>query len=193
MPDDHQTTAFWRFRLPHWEVLDGCYFITIRLHNTLPQLLLDECTNAKTADNTNDSPAAERHYFFRMEKYLHYHCRRTELASPEIATLVQNSLFHYHKCGVWKLLSHAIMPNHIHFFVYLKGKNLYRSITDFKRYTATQCNRILNQKHKRFWQKDWFDHWSRSTQENEKIIRYIRNNPVKAGLVKTRQDWPFCS
>jgi hypothetical protein len=45
----------------------------------------------------------------------------------------------------------------------------------------------------RFWQREWFDHWSRSPQEDERIITYIRRNPMKAGLVKHYTDWPFGS
>jgi hypothetical protein len=45
----------------------------------------------------------------------------------------------------------------------------------------------------RFWQREWFDHWSRSDDEDERTVVYIRNNPVKAGLVKSYQDWPYAS
>ncbi len=31
-----QTTAFWLGRLPHWEVEDGKYFITIHLAGAIP-------------------------------------------------------------------------------------------------------------------------------------------------------------
>ena len=36
----------------------------------------------------------------------------------------------------------------------------------------------------RFWQDEWFDHWPRSDEQDERIMRYIQNNPITAGLVK---------
>jgi putative transposase len=61
----------------------------------------------------------------------------------------------------------------------------------FKKYTGREANRILNRKGQRFWQREWFDHWSRTPQEDDKIISYIRNNPVHAGLVENAEDWPW--
>ena len=45
----------------------------------------------------------------------------------------------------------------------------------------------------RFWQREWFDHWSRSDEEDERTILYIHNNPVKAQLVENYLDWRFAS
>jgi len=36
-----------------------------------------------------------------------------------------------------------------------------------------------------------FDHYSRSDEETERIIAYVMNNPVKAGLVKSPEDWKW--
>jgi REP element-mobilizing transposase RayT len=61
----------------------------------------------------------------------------------------------------------------------------------FKRWTATRAAKILPIKGRDFWQREWFDHWSRSTNEDDKIENYIRANPVKAGLAHNWQDWPW--
>ena len=31
-----ETVAFWRDRLPHWEVADGRYFVTLHLAGAIP-------------------------------------------------------------------------------------------------------------------------------------------------------------
>jgi len=41
------------------------------------------------------------------------------------------------------------------------------------------------------WQKDFFDHVLRSEESYEEKWHYVRENPVRAGLVKRWQDWPF--
>lgn len=41
------------------------------------------------------------------------------------------------------------------------------------------------------WQHESFDRVIRDAEELESTIRYVLNNPVKAGLVDEWQDWPF--
>ncbi|MBP88616.1 MAG: hypothetical protein CMJ64_18195 [Planctomycetaceae bacterium] len=65
-----------------------------------------------------------------------------------------------------------------------------RVLEDFKRWTATQANKLLNGEG-RFWQIEWFDPWSRSDEESEKIVRYIRRNPLAAGLIEDGEAWPY--
>jgi hypothetical protein len=61
----------------------------------------------------------------------------------------------------------------------------------FKRATAHFVNKHLEQPLNPLWQEEWFDHWSRSPQEDDKIVSYIINNPVKAGLVSDPRDWAW--
>jgi hypothetical protein len=35
------------------------------------------------------------------------------------------------------------------------------------------------------------DHWVRSGRELQRIVGYIEENPVSAGLAATAEDWPF--
>jgi hypothetical protein len=41
------------------------------------------------------------------------------------------------------------------------------------------------------WQKGFFDHVIRSDESYEQKWIYVRENPVRAGLVRSAQDWPF--
>jgi putative transposase len=60
----------------------------------------------------------------------------------------------------------------------------------FKGRTALVANRILGRTGE-FWQSEWFDHWTRDDTETARVTAYIRQNPVKAGLVRQWQDWPW--
>ena len=44
-----------------------------------------------------------------------------------------------------------------------------------------------------FWQRESYDHWVHDLDELERIIAYVEANPVKAGLIKAPEDWPFSS
>jgi putative DNA methylase len=61
-----------------------------------------------------------------------------------------------------------------------------------KSYSAHEANKILNRAGT-FWQAESYDHWVRDADELERIIHYIRANPVKAELVQCPEDWYWCS
>ena len=42
-----------------------------------------------------------------------------------------------------------------------------------------------------FWQEESYDHLVRHEGEFEKILSYIEENPVRAGLVRTVLEYPF--
>jgi hypothetical protein len=52
---------------------------------------------------------------------------------------------------------------------------------------------ILGLDVKAFWQDESYDHWIRSWEELQRVIRYVEWNPVKAGLTKSVEEWPWCS
>jgi len=40
-----------------------------------------------------------------------------------------------------------------------------------------------------FWQADYFDRYIRDQEHYRMVVRYIENNPVKAGLVREPAQW----
>jgi putative transposase len=84
---------------------------------------------------------------------------------------------------------YVIMPDHLHLFVrgdqsFVLGnwvKGLKRAISQaFPAELAT-----------RFWQPGFFDHLLRSDESYAQKWEYVRQNPVRAGLVKFAEDWPY--
>ena len=61
-----------------------------------------------------------------------------------------------------------------------------------KSYTANRCNRILGRTGP-FWQDESYDHWVRDEDELVRVIEYVENNPVKAGLVTDPAEFVFSS
>jgi REP element-mobilizing transposase RayT len=78
-----------------------------------------------------------------------------------------------------------------------KGKDVFYSLTEIlqslKRHTARQSNLILGRSGA-FWQDESYDHIVRDQAELERIIKYVLNNPVKAGLVDDwiKWKWSYC-
>ncbi len=59
-----------------------------------------------------------------------------------------------------------------------------------KGYSAHEANGVLKRQGK-FWQAESYDHFVRDGAELERIIYYVVNNPVKAGLVDDWDQWPW--
>ena len=191
MPEQIQTVSFWRGVLPHWEVVDGRYFVTVRLANSLPRGVAQDLA-AILADASEDTHIERsRQYFRQLEHWLDKNHGAKYLRDHNVAKLVMDTITKYEDLGYWRVMAATVMPNHIHLFFRCESLSVSVVMKRFKKYTAREANRILNRKGKRFWQREWFDHWSRSQQEDDKIISYTSNNPVRAGLVSKPEDWPW--
>jgi REP element-mobilizing transposase RayT len=74
------------------------------------------------------------------------------------------------------------MPNHVHVVVRLfPGNALAAVLHSWKSFAAKQAMKLLRVQG-RFWQRDYYDHLLRNENEFERAIRYVVENPVKAGL-----------
>lgn len=61
-----------------------------------------------------------------------------------------------------------------------------------KRNSSYKANEVLN-RGGQFWQPDYFDRYIRDQEHFDRAVRYIENNPVKAGLCATPCDWKYSS
>jgi REP element-mobilizing transposase RayT len=86
----------------------------------------------------------------------------------------------------------VVMSNHVHLLIETI-EPLQKITRLLKGYTARCANQYLARTGQAFWQDVSFDHWVRNSAELERIIHYIENNPVKAGLVKKPEDWAWSS
>jgi REP element-mobilizing transposase RayT len=84
------------------------------------------------------------------------------------------------------------MPNHVH-AVFEPRQELAVIMQWLKGRTARKANRLLGRNGNAFWQDESFDHWIRNDAEFRKLIEYVENNPVRAGLVTRAQDWRWSS
>jgi len=111
--------------------------------------------------------------------------------------------------NAYRLDAFSIMSNHVHtifqpFISESEFLTLIRwdGITPIDRYpglsktmhslkgrTARECNLILGRTGS-FWEHESFDHVIREG-KFDKTVRYVLNNPVKAGLVEKWEDWQW--
>lgn len=106
------------------------------------------------------------------------------LARDHTSPALLASAAHYHNSAVWWLRLLVLMPDHLHALLALPvGRKLGGTITAWKSYQTKQLGVT--------WQPGFFDHRIRSNESLEEKARYIRLNPVRAGLVTATEDWPY--
>ncbi len=86
----------------------------------------------------------------------------------------------------------CVMANHVHALL-TPQIELARITQRLKGGTSFQINRLQQQVGRTVWQNESYDHWARDDEEMIRIIHYIENNPVKAGLCLKPADWRWSS
>jgi REP element-mobilizing transposase RayT len=114
------------------------------------------------------------------------------LRQPTIAQLVVASIRKGEQLDHYELYSFVVMANHVHVLIH-PHVDPSRLLKSLKGATAREANILLGRTGEPFWQKESYDHWVRDHAEFERIKVYIENNPVKAGLVKAPEQYPWSS
>lgn len=172
-----------RRHLPHWVPDEVAVFVTWRLAGSLPRarapMLYREPPGRKFVgeDRVLDKAALGPVW----------------LKDARIARMVVNAL-HYGESQrkLYVLRAFVVMANHVH-VVWEPKAEMSVILRWLKGTIAGRAKRILGLPGGPFWQEESYDHWVRSGDELRSIVRYVEWNPVKAGLVRLPEEWPWSS
>ena len=206
---------YYKRNLPHFQPPGYAFFITFRLHGTLPKEVVNKLKALKdeklklVAGYSNSKVKSEKYSAFKSEYFKWYDnyldnafTSFSWLKENRIAEIIKSSL-HFRDEKEYDLITYTIMPNHVHLVIIPivqriadslspeSKENLYiitKVLQNLKKYTARECNKLLNRKGS-FWQHESYDHVVRDMKALRRIVNYVLNNPVKAGLVNTWQEW----
>jgi len=120
------------------------------------------------------------------------HCGPMYLRQPAIAQLVVDSIHKGVQLAHYQLHAYVVMANHVHLLI-LPQVDPSHLLKSLKGATAREANRLLGRTGEPFWQKESYDHWVRNQAEFSRIRAYIENNPVKAGLFRNPEGYPYSS
>lgn len=203
--------VYYRNKLPHWQPRNATFFVTFRLHDSIPKnrlkqlqkkyeesLHLAKCNKA----STEEIEILHKKYFLACDQLLdQIESGPMYLSIPEVANIIKQAL-HDLDDNWYRLLAYCIMSNHVHllFDTSPQEDQLAKGLIDkpiplnkimhkIKGSTAYYANQILGRKGT-FWAKESYDHMVRNEKSLERIAEYILENPVKAGLVATWEEWP---
>ena len=119
---------------------------------------------------------------------------RSEL-SPEARTLALQHCLHDNGITI-QLHVALIMPDHVHLmFTALRDSDgwtfaLPEILRAIKGTSARSINKLSGSKGS-LWQDESFDHVLRGDESLRETVDYIRQNPVRKGLVRRPEDYPW--
>lgn len=200
-------TIFYRRKLPHIHPQHNPLFITFSLVDSIPSAVAAELKAEREREIQAAKSPAERYeiqkkYFGHYDKWLD-RCQHGHdwLRQENIAQIVADEI-HRAASHHYELHAYCIMPNHVHLLIQSliekfppsRMPSAVSPVAEIMRLlkgrAARFCNLALNRSGQ-FWHHEYYDHYVRDENEMERIILYILNNPVKAGLVKEWKDWKF--
>jgi REP element-mobilizing transposase RayT len=83
---------------------------------------------------------------------------------------------------------YVIMPDHLHVFV--SGTHEFR-LAQCGRMLKLVLGRAASPKSSEIWERGFFDHVIRNAENYARKWEYVRQNPVRAGLVERVEEWPY--
>jgi REP-associated tyrosine transposase len=150
-----------------------------------------------TAEPQNEEPRPDRlrrldRIFASSPIYFVTACtfdRRAILAKPEIHQTFLKFAGAGENRGAY-VGAYVIMPNHIHLFVALDPD---RQLSVWMKSLKNSLSKTLRTEEisSPHWQKGFFDHVLRSDESYSQKWDYVRDNPVRARLTKTWEEWPY--
>ncbi len=184
-------------------------FVTYRLNHSIPLAVLDKLRQDYETDEGNVMIAytdpeqrkeelykAQKRYFGKFDTYLDQQTApKYSLAHPQMSAYTVEAI---HKmAGIYfNLWAFVLMPNHVHLLLTISHAEVpfFDILQQHKRLTTLFAQKLYQEKFK-FWAHESYDHLVRDEGEFERILRYMMNNPIKAGLVKNWQEWPhrYCN
>lgn len=210
--------TFYRRNLPHLQPIGSAFFVTFRLKGSIPRQRLfglkkefEEKKHNLLRQNTLQAKLEleeQYHRFFLKYDQLLHDVKTGPhfLKDPAIASIVSEQI-HRFDGQLYDLVAYCIMSNHVHIlidtglqipegidlysFEELEFEPLERIMKRIKGASARFANLALDRFGHAFWQRESFDRLIRDGKEFDRVVGYILNNPLKAGLVRKWDDFPF--
>jgi len=150
-----------------------------------------QTTMAKPSRNFAGSPSPSRaRTYFVTSKSIE---GRALLQSDRMANLFIDVLRSYVAAGKFKIHEFVVMPNHVHLLLTVEaGTTIEKAVQFIKGNFSYRARKELGLKCE-IWQRGFSDVRIRDHESFMYHVEYIRDNPVKAGLARSAEEYPYCS
>ncbi len=185
--------------IPHRDKIGLKQHVTFHLADSLPKKVIDRYKNEikfiASGLRNNSTEDFEKKLveqkIEKMQEYLDAGFGNCILRNPILASIVVDSILEY-AAGRYEIHAWCVMPNHVHALIKTTEFSLSSIIRSWKSYTANKINKTIG-KQQNIWQREYFDRYIRDDKHFIDTINYIEDNPVKAGLVKQKDEWEWSS
>jgi putative transposase len=116
--------------------------------------------------------------------------RRPHFANRERVVLVLEQITRAASQEQFALLAYCFMPDHVHLLAEASSElsDCRMFIKLAKQYSAFHFARAFGE---RLWQRYGYERVLRNDEGTMAVVRYILENPLRAGLVARAEDYPF--
>jgi putative transposase len=94
----------------------------------------------------------------------------------------------WREATAWLVGQYVLMPDHLHLFAGMVSETI--PLDNWVKYWKSQFRKHHKRPDRRF-QPDHWDTRVRDGARYEEQWNYVRDNPVRQGLVERAEDWPF--
>ncbi len=118
---------------------------------------------------------------------------RSLFQSERLAKLFLETLHQYRKDGKFALHEFSVIPTHIHLLLTVPPEaTIERTMQFIKGGFSHRAGQEVG-RNKEIWQRGYLDHRIRDAADYARRMEYIRQNPVRAGLVRAPELYPYSS
>jgi len=208
---------YYKRNLPHIQNIGATFFVTCSLKVAIPKSRLQEIKEIYVHEKKKSDQAftlkemnyqkyfARKKYVLAIDNLLHKQVGPSYLNDSKLAQILLDRIKSY-DMKYYRLLALSIMPNHFHMLIDTSiqlndnlvpnsiPKNyvqLHKIMHLIKGASSRYINQLRNATGEQVWENESFDIYIRNEKMLNRVINYILNNPVKAGLVKSYEDHSF--
>jgi REP element-mobilizing transposase RayT len=188
--------------LPHFDGREATQHVTFHLEDSLPRDVRE-----RMEEEIKSLPVEQRDIERRkrLEAWIDSGQGSCVLREPAVATLIQGALLHFDGLR-YRLLAWVVMPNHVHVLLQpIHDWTVAKIVASWKKFTARgicdfrragnpgTANLLIGHKLSPVWHQEYWDRFIRNEHHFRQALEYIRQNPVKAGLVARPEEWRWSS
>ncbi len=176
-------------KLPHWNQDGKIYFVTFRLHDSLPKTKLDQLRSIKDKW-LNEHPAPltieqklEYHRLFdqKIDKWLDAGYGACVLKDDACGRIVENAIWHYD--GIRYIVhGYVVMSNHVHLMLQPSDNyKLEKILHSIKSFSANAINKQVGRCGK-LWGAESYDRIIRDSCHYHNVKNYLFKNVSMGGI-----------
>jgi putative transposase len=137
------------------------------------------------------SPARESAFSPKFTKYIFLTCctqERSSLLDNKRAQITLVTL--WSDRSHWSVTRYMIMPDHVHLMVFA-SQTATINLRGWTAWWKSHATKELGFGKGGLWLRDLWDTRMRSEEHHARKLQYMQDNPVRAGLVASADQWPY--